>query len=155
MFLYIHIYTYMCMFIQELLYLKLLYYIMIKCILHENYILWEFSNARMLKYLEMNRDSTERSQSGAWETKGRKWIKEVLAARARATDRKRGGLYYYNVGRWARPSIGGANEGSVIITHDLTPSYSCKDLLLWRLTLLRPNRSGTRGFRNIRPQLSI
>lgn len=42
-------------------------------------------------------------------------------ARARATDRKRGGLYYYNIGRWARPSIGHANEKSVIITHDLTP----------------------------------
>lgn len=32
------------------------------------------------------------------------------------------------VGRWARHSIGSANEGSVIITHDLTLSCSCKDL---------------------------
>lgn len=39
-------------------------------------------------------------------------IKEVLTtARARAANRKRGGLYYYNVGRWARHSIASANEG--------------------------------------------
>lgn len=58
------------------------------------------------------------------------------AARARATDRKRGGLYYYNVGRWARQSIDGANEGSVIITHDLTPALQIQVYNFTRLELV-------------------
>lgn len=70
-----------------------------------------------------------RSHKG-WETKGRKRIKELprLWHVRRLRAAKEAAYIIITVGRWARHSIGSANEGSVIITHDLTPSCSCKDL---------------------------
>lgn len=103
---------------------KLLYYTTLKISFKREISVHRERDIERLEYR-----CSGRSHKG-WETKGRKRIKELprLWHVRRLRAAKEAAYIIITVGRWARHSIGSANEGSVIITHDLTPSCSCKDL---------------------------